>query len=142
MAQTIDLYMDQGSDFTAVLPSITNPDGSILNISLYSGSLPLGQPYAIHSYIRRSYASNVAVALTVTITDATNGVITLSLNNEETAGLYPTRYVYDVVIADVDGIVTTVFEGLVSVNPGVTSRPRTTLITPYMPEDYGGLPEV
>jgi hypothetical protein len=79
--------------------------------------------------------------MTVDDSQFTNGIITVTLTNSETSGLAPTRWVYDVTVESPspDNIVIKVFEGLATVNPGVSSKPNTTLLTPYIPEDYGGL---
>ncbi len=130
MAKLIDLYIDQGSDFSATLPPVTKPDGTVLNLTGYTAKCQ----------IRRSYATNFAVQLTTTIPTPANGVIVLSLPSSQTSGLSPFRYVYDVIIEEVaTSFITKVFEGLVIVNPGVSSKPNTTLLTPYVPDDYGGL---
>lgn len=130
MAKLIDLYIDQGSDFSATLPPVNNPDGTVFDLTNYS----------VVCQIRRSYATSFAVQMTTSIPDPTNGVIILSLSSTQTVGLVPTRYVYDVVIEQHDtSHVIKVFEGLAVVNPGVSSKPNTTLLTPYVPEDFGGL---
>ena len=129
MALSLDLYIDQGSDFVAVLPPVTLPNGSVLNLTGYAPS----------SYMRRSFATQYAVSFTAIVLDATGGIIKLTMPNQETAGLEPTRWVYDVVLTDVNSTVTKIFEGMVIVNPAVTSKPNTSLLTPYVPEDWGGL---
>lgn len=88
MAINIDLYIDQGSDFSAVLPVVTTntTDGIPLDLT----------PYSIQCQIRRSYSTSDAVQINTS--GSSDGVITLSLPNIETAGLDPLRYVYDVVI--------------------------------------------
>lgn len=129
MALSLDLYIDQGSDFTTVMPPVTNPDGSVLNLTGYTPSC----------LIRLSYATVYAVAVNAAVTNAVGGIITLSLPNVETAGLNSTRWVYDVIITDGGGIITKVFEGIVLVNPAVTSKPNTSLLTPYVPDDWGGI---
>lgn len=129
MARVIDLYIDQGSDFTATFPPVTDVDGNAMDLTTYTASCQ----------IRQSYATIYAVQLTVDSTEFPEGIITITLPNNETSGLTPTRYVYDIVITDTDGIITKVFEGLATVNPGVSGQPNTILLTPYVPEDYGGL---
>jgi hypothetical protein len=129
MAKSIDLYIDQGSDFLVTLPAVTAANGSVVDLTTYTAVCQ----------IRRSYASLDAVQLVVTIPNPSNGIIVLSLVKTETVGLTPTRYVYDVVITDANGKATKVFEGLMVVNPGVSGKPNTTLLTPYVPDDYGGL---
>lgn len=129
MALSLDLYIDQGSDFTAVMPPVTNSSGTVVNLSTYT-------PKCL---IRLSYATVYAVEVGASVTNAAGGIITLSMGNVETAGLNSTRWVYDVIITDGGGLITKVFEGIVTVNPAVTSKPNTSLLTPYVPDDWGGL---
>jgi hypothetical protein len=129
MALNLDLYIDQGTDWTAILPPVTNPAGTVVDLTTYTAE----------SQLRRSYASVVAVQITATISNPTGGIITLTMVNTSTAGLDPLRYVYDVNITDGSGNITKVFDGLIIVNPGVTNKPNTDLLTPFVPDDYGGL---
>jgi hypothetical protein len=129
VAKILDIYIDQGSDFTATFPPVTDNGGNVVDLTGYTAVCQ----------IRRSYATVFAVQMNIDNTEFSDGIITISLPNSETGGLTPTRYVYDVNITDTHGIVTKVFEGLATVNPGVSSKPNTTLLTPYIPEDYGGL---
>src|ERR1017187_8297361 len=120
MAKSIDLYIDQGADFTAILPPVTDTSGDVFDLT----------DYTVLCQIRRSYADIFAVQITTEVSDGPTGVITLSLANTETSGLYPLRYVYDVIIVSTDNIRTKVFDGLMIVNPGVSDKPNTTLLTP------------
>jgi hypothetical protein len=130
MALSLDLYIDQGSDFLAVLPPVTNPDGTVFNLTGYTPTC----------LMRLSYATQYAVSITASVTNATEGIITLSMDNVETAGLNSTRWVYDLIITNVGtSFVTRIFEGIITVNPAVTSKPNTTLLTPYVPDDWGGV---
>ena len=129
MAKNLDIYIDQGSDFTATFPPVTDNSGNAIDLTGYTAVCQ----------IRRSYATAFAVQMTVDNSEFSDGIITISLVNSETGGLTPTRYVYDVVITDTNGLVTKIFEGLATVNPGVSSKPNTTLVTPYIPDDFGGL---
>ena len=130
MAKVIDIYIDQGSDFTATFPPVTDNTGNVVDLSGYTAVCQ----------IRRSYATIYAVQMTIDDSEFAEGVITITLDNGETAGLAPTRWVYDITIQDpINSTVVKVFEGLATVNPGVSSKPNTTLLTPYIPDDYGGL---
>lgn len=130
MAKVIDIYIDQGSDFVATFPPVTDNTGNVLDLT----------GYTVTCRIRRSYATVFAVELTVDDAQFSQGIITITLANLETAGLTPTRWVYDVIIEEpINSTVTKVFEGLATVNPGVSSKPNTTLLTPYIPDDFGGL---
>ena len=114
MAKNIDMYIDQGSDFTATFPPVTSSTGG--NAVDLTG-------YTVVCQIRRSYATVYAVQMTVDTSQLSSGVITISLANTETAGLTPTRYVYDVTIEDQSGLVTKVFEGLATVESGTFPSP-------------------
>ena len=130
MSKNLDIYIDQGSDFTATFPPVTNNSGVVVNLT----------GYTVTCLIRRSYVTVFAVAMTVDNSQFANGIITITMGNTETSGLTPTRWVYDVTIQEpINNTVVKVFEGLATVNPGVSSKPNTTLLTPYVPDDYGGL---
>lgn len=130
MAKNIDIYIDQGSDFTATFPPVTDATGG--NAIDLTG-------YTVVCQIRRSYATVYAVQMTIDDSNFSGGVITVTLPNSETAGLWPTRWVYDVTIEDTNGIITKVFEGIATVNPSVSSKPDSILLTPWVPEDWGGV---
>jgi hypothetical protein len=129
MAMTLDLYIDQGSDFSAVLPAVTTASGSVQDLTNHT----------VVSQMKRSYLTSSAVPLTATVTDASDGIITLSLASTDTIALAPYRYVYDVVITDQSSVSTKVFEGIMTVNPGVSTVTNPVFTTPYIPKDFGGL---
>jgi hypothetical protein len=129
MAKTIDIYIDQGVDFLAVMPAVDTPSGTIVDLTNYT----------VDCQMRRSYSSKTAIQITATITNAVGGVITLSMANDRTGGLSPLHYVYDAVIISQSGNRIKVFDGLVIVNPGVTDKPNTNVVVPYLPDDFGGL---
>lgn len=134
MAKSLDLFIDQGSDFLVQLPPVTQANGTVLNLTGYD----------VEAFLRRSYTTRYAVQFTATITNAAQGLITLSLASTETSGLqasvlHTARWVYDVVITAPNDKVTRVFEGVVVINPSVSAKPSTILLTPYVPEDFGGL---
>ena len=68
-------------------------------------------------------STRTRTTITSTISNATGGVITLSLTPTQTAALdAPARYVYDVEITlTADGTVTRVIEGIITVRPNVTT---------------------
>lgn len=110
MASQVELFCDQGSTFTYTL-DIANDDGSKINIAGYSFS----------SSIRKSYySSTVAANLAVTIGDAANGNVSLSMNSATTANIKAGRYLYDVRMVDTSNVVTRVIEGIITIYPQVT----------------------
>ena len=75
--------------------------------------------YTAKSQMRKWYTSTNAITFNTSI-NTSNGSITLELDANVTATICPGRYVYDVDVTDTISI-TRVVEGLVFVNPGVTS---------------------
>jgi hypothetical protein len=59
---------------------------------------------------------------TTVASDATSGIVTLSLTDTQTSSLDDARYVYDVeIVNDSSGAVTRVIEGIITVRPNVTT---------------------
>lgn len=130
MARNIDLYIDQGSDFLATFPPVTDTDGTAIDLT----------EYTVVSQMRRSYATLYAVQLGIDDSEFSTGIITVTLPSDETVGLVPTRYVYDITIQTPStNIITKVYDGLITVNPGVSSKPNSILISPMVPDDWGGI---
>ena len=113
MAAYQDLYIDKGTDFTEII-TLTDSYGNSYN--LYN--------FSVNSLARTSYTtSNVALYFTSTISDASNGAITLTANSAVTANVIPNhvgKLVYDVVLSDLYGKKTRVLEGQIFVSPAVT----------------------
>ncbi len=70
--------------------------------------------------MKKSFYSASSNTIDTLITDGANGVIVLSMTQENTANLTPGRYVYDVKLS-LGGTVQRIVEGIIIVNPGVTS---------------------
>jgi hypothetical protein len=110
MAVLSNLSIDQGSDFSAEI-IVEDSNGDVANLTGYTGA---GQ-------IRKTYSSSTYTAFGVTVTNAGNGLLTLTLTNAVTNGMKAGRYVYDVEITKTsNGEKTRVVEGQVTINPGVT----------------------
>ena len=110
MAVLSNLSIDQGSDFSAEI-QVEDSSGDAANLTGYTGA---GQ-------IRKTYSSSTYTAFGVTVTNASGGLLTLTLANGVTNAMKAGRYVYDVEITKTsDGEVTRVVEGQVTINPGVT----------------------
>ena len=107
MSITHNLSIDQGANYTATV-TISSSNGSALNITNYVGK----------SQLRRSYDSNTSVNFTVTNTDPTNGILTMSLSNAQTTALVSGygRYVYDLKIITSNNT-TRVIEGYATIKP-------------------------
>lgn len=116
MAQYEEFTIDQGAD-VAVEIYLVNKDNSRKNLTGHSVAAKLKKNYNSDSADTTSFTSIIA-------DPATDGVVTISLNNSQTDALKPGRYVYDVEISyqdsDENTIIERVLEGRVQVTPSVT----------------------
>ena len=111
MARYLDFSLDQGSTLTKKINYI---DINKANLSLAG--------YSARAKMRRSHYSANAILINATISDETNGEITLSLSANTTSGLRTGRWVYDVEANTAsDASVIRVVEGIITVMPGVTN---------------------
>lgn len=108
MAVYSNLTVDQGTDFTMSV-DVTDTDGDALNLT----------GFTVAGQVRRSYFSTTAVNFTCAVSNATSGIITVSLSGTQSDAMKAGRYVYDVEI-DLNGTKTRVLEGQLEVTPGVT----------------------
>ena len=107
MATTNNLYIDQGTTYTANI-QVFDSTGAIFNLTGYTAN----------AQIRRNYATNT-VSATFTACAAANGTVTLALSRDDTGNLKYGRYVYDVEITSGNTTLRAA-EGIVVVNPQVT----------------------
>ena len=122
MAYYEDLQIDQGSD-VAIEIHLNDPDGTKKNLTNYTAAAKMKVNY-------NSGDSDTTVFLAIVANPPEDGVVTLSLTNQQTDALNPRiRYVYDVEIKapiDSDGSgnltysIERVLEGKVKVTPSVT----------------------
>lgn len=109
MATYANISIDQGSNFTSTI-EIEDAVGDSFDLSGYD----------VRGQIRKTYTSSTATDLDVSISNPSNGEITMELSSTDTINLKSGRYVYDVEIYDNSGYVLRVLEGQVIVNPRVT----------------------
>ena len=107
----LDQFIAQGTSFTTQL-TLDDDSGNPFNLTGFTAA----------SQARRSYYSaNASIVFATTISDAANGVITLSTDANTTANVPAGRLVYDVKITNATtGQVTRVLEGLIFVSPEAT----------------------
>lgn len=105
-----NIIIDQGATFELTLTIKTG--GSALDLSSYDG----------RASIRKTPESSAVLDdFTVVKTDASNGVLKMSLTPLETNALDAGRYVYDLeIFTGSDAIVNRIIEGYVEVKRGVT----------------------
>lgn len=111
MAAYTELIMDQGASFNNVINLTDDLSNASLNI--------LG--YTVRSQMRRSYYSvNATANITCTITNSSNGEITMSMTAANTTLIKAGRYLFDLETVDLNGIVSRVLEGIITVTPQIT----------------------
>lgn len=109
MALVRNIYVDQGAQYE--LPfTINDSTGSPLNL--------LGA--RLVARMKRSYESTSFTELTVNITDANLGKVTLVIEPTTSLNVRYGRYVYDVIMVDEYEIPKRVLEGQIVINPAVT----------------------
>jgi len=117
MATYSNLFIDQGSNFSFSV-DLTQTVGT-LNLTGYTST----------GSMAKSYDGTTKATFAVAV-DVANKKLNVSLTKQQTAGLKPGRYVYDIIIVsnDTPSVVTRVLEGQIDVTPGVTfdtSAPET-----------------
>ena len=108
MAAKANIFIDQGSDFSANIPIIYE-DGEMVDLSNYTG----------RAHIKKSYSSVNYIAFDVSLS---SGYFVLNMSSLSSIAITPGRYVYDAFL-DIGTISTKIVEGIVTVRPRVTSSP-------------------
>src|SRR6056300_1527277 len=114
MAARANLRTDQGATFSTDV-TVTHSDNTAFDLTRYTAAAKLSQGYA-STRTRTSFTTAIA-------SDATTGIITLSLTPGHTNALEaPARYVYDIeILKTSDSSITRVIEGIITVSPSVTT---------------------
>ena len=114
MAAIANLIIDQGANFSSDI-TVKDANGNAFDLTGYTTEAKMAKGYA-STRTRTTITSAVA-------SDATTGVVSLTLTSTQTAALdAPERYVYDVEITQTStGTVTRVIEGIITVRPNVTT---------------------
>ena len=108
-AGTYNFTIEQGATFNRQLTLQEN--GSAMNLTGYSAA----------SQFRSTHDSSTVVGtFTCTVSNATGGVITMSMTSTTIGGIEEGIYVDDLEMPSGGGTVTRLMEGTVTVNPEVT----------------------
>lgn len=111
MAEYVELYIDQGADFSttiAITDDLTNVPGNLSSITV------TGQ-------IRKSLLSvNAYANLRCVVTSASNGELEISMTGSNTANMKAGSYFYDIKLTDAYNTSTRLIEGVIFVTPGIT----------------------
>lgn len=111
MAAYVELYVDQGSTFTNIITLSDDTTNTAMNIVGYS----------VSSQMRRSYYStNASANIICTLSNPSNGEITMTLSANTTSNLKPGYYLFDVNAISEVGDKSRILEGSITVNAGVT----------------------
>ena len=70
--------------------------------------------------MRKSYYSSTANNITVTVSNAANGELTMAMTAANTANLTAGRMLYDLLITSPTDVKTRVVEGIATILPSVT----------------------
>jgi len=116
MAEYEKFTFDKGSDI-AVQLELVDPSGNKKDLTNYDAAAKMKRNYNSDS----SETTDFSVAIN---TPATDGILTLSLTNQQTDALRVGNYVYDVEISYEDSndrtIIERILEGKIRVSPSVT----------------------
>lgn len=117
MTITTNLIINQGSSFSQTL-NYVDDQGDPVNLT----------GYFLRGYIKETYSSTNAFALTLNYANAAVGSITVTLSSQDTSFLDGKRYVYDIEGYQSSSDIIRLFEGIVTVNPGVSQLSRPAYI--------------
>lgn len=111
MIQFVELYADQGADFTKYI-TLADAAGTPLNIS----------GYTITSNAKASKITpNVAFSFAVSLADPANGNVAITLSgNTSTMNVDAGEYVYDLKAVDGSGVISKPVEGIVYLEATIT----------------------
>lgn len=108
-----ELTIDQGATFSSTIDLI-NDDNTPINLSFATAN-------NFSAQIRKSYYStNPTANITVTIDNAANGILRLSMDANTTANIKPGRYLYDLKMVNAANTTIRVVEGIVTITPQVS----------------------
>lgn len=107
MAIKANIVIDQGSDFQFTF-DLTDDNDQAIDLTNYTGIAEM----------RKHYTSSNGYSFVVSL-NGPEGEISLSMNNVTTNAISAGRYVYDCELTDIDGVVSRIVEGIVTVTPRV-----------------------
>lgn len=110
MSNYYELTIDQGCSFAMTIELKDYFTNESMNLA----------GYIARSQIRKNHDTQDNTSFQVSISDASNGVISMTMSPVITASLKSGRYVYDLEIEDTNAFVTRVIQGVAVVTPQVT----------------------
>lgn len=112
MSEYVELFMDQGADFSTTIQLNSEDNNLAQNLT----------GYIVTSSIRKSLISiNTTANLVCTIPDVSTGEIFVELDSGNTANIPAGTYFFDVKINDtIAGLKSRLIEGVMFVTPSIT----------------------
>jgi hypothetical protein len=107
MATKLNLFIDQGTDFSTTI-EVADDAGDPIDLSTYTGRSQMRKHYTSTTYNSFTVAGNA------------NGIITVSMNAATSANITGGRYVWDLELVSSGNVVSRIVEGIVTINPEVT----------------------
>jgi len=110
MAEYVELYIDQGADFSTTIAINDDTDNTAQNLS----------GYVVTSNLRKSLLSqNASASFVCSIPYPQSGEILLEMTAANTANISAGRYFFDVLVND-NGLYSRLVEGVIFVTPSIT----------------------
>lgn len=110
MSDYIELYIDQGEDFSSTIVLKDDITNLYQNVAGYS----------VRGTLRRSIlSSNASGYFVCSVTDAANGEITFNMDSANTSNMKPGTHMFDITYT-VDQSTKRLLEGIVIVTPSIT----------------------
>ena len=117
MASIVNIFADQGSDYTLTL-TVKDDSGNATDLTGYTAE----------AYFQKWVGANKVYKFTPTVTDATAGKLQITLLGSVSDDIPPGRYNYDVVINNSTYDITRrVIQGTLSLNPTASPKGATLL---------------
>lgn len=107
--ETVNIIINQGTDFSRSF-AIINLDRTARDLTGYTGNANL----------KKSLVSDINTQFSVNIYDPANGIIEISLTNDQTSNISFGRYLYDILITSNTNAKERVVQGIVELSPGIT----------------------
>ena len=119
MASVVNLFVDQGSDYTLTL-TVKDDSGNATDIT----------GYTVEAYFQKWTGATQVYKFTPTVTDATAGKVQIALKGSVSDDIPSGRYSYDVVINHASNDITRrVIQGSLVLNPTASPKGATLLET-------------
>ena len=110
MSGKLDIVIEQGADFERTV-QIKDKDGTVVDITgdTFNGDIR-----------KRHNSATQTEDFSISIADAANGKITVSISNSQTSAMEAGEYVYDILWTPAFAKSIRLLEGIATVSPGVT----------------------